>query len=190
MNAVLTDIDMPVMNGFDLLREMRHAGIDIPVYAVSASARPEDVAEGRARGFTGYLTKPVSLATLASVLAHGDEGVGHEDLEQAAASFGDDDLPELPRIPAGYVEAFLAQTGADLDEYDVIRAGRDMTGLAQLLHRIAGGLAVVGPSELAEVCEDLRDYTADADGWDDEIELQSVYIAQSLRQLCQCLSAA
>jgi two-component system capsular synthesis sensor histidine kinase RcsC len=64
-----------------------------------------------------------------------------------------------------------------------------MTGLAQLLHRIAGGLAVVGPSELAELCEDLRDYAADADGWDDEIELQSAYIAQSLRQLCQCLCA-
>ncbi|AQV97369.1 hybrid sensor histidine kinase/response regulator [Cupriavidus necator] len=190
MNAVLTDIDMPVMNGFDLLREMRHAGIDIPVYAVSASARPEDVAEGRARGFTGYLTKPVSLAVLASVLARSDDGVGHEDVEQAAATPGDEDLPELPQIPAGYIEAFLAQTEADLDKYDAIRAGRDVTWLAQLLHRIAGSLAVVGPSELAELCEDLRDYAADADGWDDEIELQSAYIAQSLRQLCQCLSAA
>lgn len=190
MNAVLTDIDMPVMNGFDLLREMKHAGIDIPVYAVSASARPEEVAEGRASGFTGYLTKPVSLAALASVLARSDDGVGHEDVDQTAASPGDDDLPELPQIPAGYVEAFLAQTGADLDKYDAIRAGRDVTWLAQLLHRIAGSLAVVGPSKLAELCEDLRDYAADTHDWDDEIELQSAYIAQSLRQLCQCLSAA
>ncbi|WP_427308852.1 ATP-binding protein [Cupriavidus sp. H39] len=190
VDAVLTDIDMPVMNGFDLLQEMRHAGIDIPVYAVSASAWPEDVAEGRTRGFTGYLTKPVSLAALASVLARGDDGVRHEEVEQTAASPGDDDLPELPRIPAGYVEAFLAQTGADLDQYDAIRAAREVTGLAQLLHRIAGGLAVVGPSELAELCEDLHDYAADADGWDDEIELQSAYIAKGLRQLCEWVSAA
>ncbi|SPA38604.1 Sensor protein RcsC [Cupriavidus taiwanensis] len=190
VDAVLTDIDMPVMNGLGLLREMRQAGIDVPVYAVSASARPEDVAEGRARGFTGYLTKPVSLATLASVLARGDDGVGHEDVEQTAASPGEDDLPELPRIPAGYVKAFLAQTRADLDRYDAIRSGRDVTCLAHLLHRIAGSLAVVGPSELAQLCEDLHDYAADADGWDDEIELQSAYIAQRLRQVCQCLSAA
>lgn len=189
VNAVLTDIDMPVMNGFGLLREMRHAGIDIPVYAVSASARPEDVAEGRARGFTGYLTKPVSLAELASVLARSDDCMGHED-EQSVASCGDDDLPELPRIPAAYAEAFLAQAGADLDEYDAIRSGRDVTWLARLLHRIAGSLAVVGPSELAELCEDLREYAADADGWDDEIETQSAYIARSLRQLCGRLSVA
>ncbi|MEM5429183.1 ATP-binding protein [Cupriavidus oxalaticus] len=189
VNAVLTDIDMPVMNGFGLLREMQDAGIDIPVYAVSASARPEDVAEGRARGFTGYLTKPVSLAGLASVFARSDDGAGHEDVAWTAASAGDEDLPELPRIPAAYVEAFLVQTGADLDEYDAIRSARDVSGLAQLLHRIAGSLAVVGPSELAELCEDLREYAADADGWDDEIETQSAYIARSLRQLCGRQSA-
>ena len=188
MDLVLTDIDMPVMNGFDLLREMQHAVIDIPVYAVSANARPEDVAEARARGFAGYLTKPVSLAGLASALARSADGVGHTDVAQTAASSADDDLPELPQIPARYADAFLAQTGADLDAYDAIRTEQNVIGLARLLHRIAGSLAVVGPSALAELCEDLRDYAVDADGWDDEIELQSAHVAGSLRQLCEHLS--
>jgi two-component system capsular synthesis sensor histidine kinase RcsC len=191
VDAVLTDIDMPVMNGFDLLREMKHAGMQIPVYAVSASARPEDVAEGQARGFTGYLTKPVSLAALASVLAcigDSDEMMYAED-DVHAQTCADDELPELPEIPAEYAEAFLAQTGVDLEECDAIRAERDVHRLERLLHRISGTLAVVGCSQLAELCEDLRDYAADADGWDDEIELQSGYIAQRLRQMCERLPA-
>lgn len=198
VDAVLTDIDMPVMNGFDLLRAIRHAGMQIPVYAVSASARPEDVAEGQAQGFTGYLTKPVSLAALASVLAcagtpagrmHAEDGVTAGTLVDAEHAELPD-LPELPVVPAGYVEAFLTQTGADLDECDAIRAGRDVRRLQLLLHRVSGTLAVVGRSQLAELCEDLHDYAADTDGWDEEIELQSGYIAQRLRQLCERLPVA
>ena len=184
VDAVLTDLDMPVMNGFDLLREMQQAGKRIPVYAVSASALPEDVAEGRARGFTGYLTKPVSLAGLESVLAGVDDPTGM----MRANTPADDELPELPEVPAGYVEAFLTQTEADLDECDAIRAEHDVHRLERLLHRISGTLAVVGRSQLAELCEDLRGYAVDADGWDDEIELQSGYIAQRLRQMCELLA--
>jgi len=191
VDAVLTDIDMPVMNGFDLLREIKHAGMQIPVYAVSASARPEDVAEGQEKGFTGYLTKPLSLAALASVLAGVGDPIGmmHAEDSVQAEALADDELPELPVVPAEYVEAFLTQTGADLDECEAIRAVRDVHRLERLLHRISGTLAVVGRSQLAELCEDLHDYAADADGWDDEIEQQSGYIAQRLRQMCELLPA-
>lgn len=181
VDAVLTDIDMPGMSGFDLLREIRRADIDIPVYAVSASARPEDVAAGQAKGFTGYLTKPVSLAMLASVLARAEwprDGRGNEPPN-------DEGLPELPRIPGPHVEAFLAQSQADLDDLDEILATQDLAALTRLLHRISGGLAVLGRSQLAELCEDLRDYVADAPGWSEEIVLQSEYLATQLRLIRQ-----
>ncbi len=192
VDAVLTDIDMPVMNGFDLLREMKRGGPRVPVYAVSASARPEEVAQGRARGFTGYLTKPVSLAALASVLAcaAAPAGTTHADEREGPAALpADDDLPELPRVPAEYVEAFLAQTRADLDEFDATRTEKDMPRLERLLHRIAGTLAVVGRSGLSELCEELRSYAAEVEGWDDEVGLQSAVIAQGLSQVCERLDA-
>ncbi|BDB26894.1 hypothetical protein Tamer19_66000 [Cupriavidus sp. TA19] len=187
VHAVLTDVDMPVMNGFDLLREIRRRGPEVPVYAVSASARPKDVTEGLASGFTGYLTKPVSLATLASVLdavatraepLHTDEGA-------APVPLTDDDLPELPSVAEEYAEAFLAQTMVDLDEFKAIRAARDIRHLERLLHRIAGTLGVVGRSGLSEVCADLHNHVAEAKRWDDEIELQSAFIMQGLMSACE-----
>ena len=186
VDAVLTDIDMPGMSGLELLHEIRRRGVQIPVHAVSASARPEDVAEGRANGFTGYLTKPVSLATLASVLAN--LGAPSEHVESSHDE--PPELPELPVVPAAYVEAFVAQTGTDLGEYESIRSEQDLARLARLLHRISGTLAVVGPSQLSELCEDLHGYVAEADGWDDEIEQQSRYVAQRLVLLCERLPAS
>ncbi|HPU51264.1 MAG TPA: PAS domain S-box protein [Burkholderiaceae bacterium] len=65
-SLVLMDIQMPEMDGFEVLRRLR-AGDGtrhIPVVAVSANAMPETVKAGLAAGFLAYLTKPVELDLL------------------------------------------------------------------------------------------------------------------------------
>ena len=65
-DLILTDIQMPGMDGFELLRRLqqheqtRH----IPVIAISADALPDTVARGQAAGFADYLTKPVEMGAL------------------------------------------------------------------------------------------------------------------------------
>lgn len=67
---VLTDIQMPGMDGFALLERLRAepATRDVPVVAISADALPASVERGRAAGFTDYLTKPVEMAALHALL--------------------------------------------------------------------------------------------------------------------------
>jgi two-component system chemotaxis response regulator CheY len=63
---VVTDINMPNMNGFQLLAEIK--GDDklkhLPVLMVTAEARKEDIVMAAQGGAAGYIVKPFTKATL------------------------------------------------------------------------------------------------------------------------------
>ncbi|MCW5965524.1 MAG: response regulator [Bryobacterales bacterium] len=63
---LLVDIQMPRMDGFELLRQVRAnpATASIPVLAISAFAMAGDAERALARGFDHYVTKPVALGEL------------------------------------------------------------------------------------------------------------------------------
>ncbi len=63
---VVTDINMPNMNGFELLtsiksdEKLKH----LPVLMVTAEARKEDIVAAAQGGASGYIVKPFTKATL------------------------------------------------------------------------------------------------------------------------------
>jgi two-component system chemotaxis response regulator CheY len=63
---VVSDINMPNMNGFELLRAMKadDALKHIPVLMVTAEARKEDIVLAAQTGAAGYIVKPFTKATL------------------------------------------------------------------------------------------------------------------------------
>ncbi len=63
---VVSDINMPVMNGFDLLKAMKADETlkHIPVLMVTAEARKEDIVLAAQSGAAGYIVKPFTKATL------------------------------------------------------------------------------------------------------------------------------
>ncbi len=64
--AILLDIQLPGMSGYEVLRELRNdPGLSgVPVIAVSADAMPHDVARGLAAGFSAYIAKPIRFGEL------------------------------------------------------------------------------------------------------------------------------
>jgi two-component system, chemotaxis family, chemotaxis protein CheY len=63
---VVSDINMPNMNGFELLAQIRaDAGLKhLPVLMVTAEAKKEDIVMAAQAGASGYIVKPFTKATL------------------------------------------------------------------------------------------------------------------------------
>ena len=63
---VVTDINMPNMNGFQLLAEIKKDERlkTLPVLMVTAEARKEDIVLAAQQGAAGYIVKPFTKATL------------------------------------------------------------------------------------------------------------------------------
>lgn len=63
---VITDINMPNMNGFELLRAIKadDALKHLPVLLVTAEARKEDIILASQCGAAGYIVKPFTRDTL------------------------------------------------------------------------------------------------------------------------------
>ena len=67
-DLVLLDLQMPSLDGFGVLRELRGDPrfAALPIVAVTANAMQGDREKALAAGFTSYLSKPVPLAALRS----------------------------------------------------------------------------------------------------------------------------
>ena len=70
-DAVLMDLQMPVMNGLDACREIRVCGrkdADLPVFALTANAHEEDIRNSREAGMDTHISKPIDVTKLYSLL--------------------------------------------------------------------------------------------------------------------------
>jgi two-component system OmpR family response regulator len=60
-SLIVADIMMPGMDGFGLTRELREAGMNIPVLMVTAKVNFSDKKEGFESGADDYMTKPIDM---------------------------------------------------------------------------------------------------------------------------------
>ena len=67
-DAVLMDVQMPGMDGYETTRLLHSREPSLPVFALTAHALPEQVEQSHAAGMVGHITKPVELTRLVSQL--------------------------------------------------------------------------------------------------------------------------
>lgn len=70
VDLVITDLNMPVMDGLTLIRKLRAipAHRTLPILMLTTEADDKKKAEGRAAGATGWIVKPFNPEKLVSVV--------------------------------------------------------------------------------------------------------------------------
>ncbi|WP_419698524.1 hybrid sensor histidine kinase/response regulator [Mucilaginibacter sp. NFX135] len=67
ITVILTDIQMPAMDGHELIEAIRHLKAPlnkVPVIAISGTSKPSDAGKISEKGFSGFVTKPFAEAEL------------------------------------------------------------------------------------------------------------------------------
>ncbi len=67
-DAIVLDVMLPKMSGFDILRRVREKGIKTPIIMLSAMSQAEDKIRGLDYGADDYLAKPFKTAELVARL--------------------------------------------------------------------------------------------------------------------------
>ena len=65
---IVSDIGMPEMDGYQLMRRLRKEGIDVPSIALTAFSRQEDRDQALASGYQEHMTKPIDVDRLLSTI--------------------------------------------------------------------------------------------------------------------------
>lgn len=168
-DVVITDCNMPIMSGYEMVRAIRNEERDkgLPrtlILGFTANALTEERARCLEAGMDDCLFKPISLRDLNIRLALVEpKAYGVPKSELGLPSSGDLDLSSLKDLTGDdpdLINSLLAELVASIDD-DMEKLLRlfthhDLTGLADLAHRVKGGARIIKAVKLIRFCEALE----------------------------------
>ncbi len=63
-DLILLDVMLPVVNGYEICREVRAHGLDVPIVMLTAKGQEADIILGLDLGADDYITKPFRIGEL------------------------------------------------------------------------------------------------------------------------------
>ncbi|PXX53977.1 two-component system, NarL family, sensor histidine kinase EvgS [Pseudomonas sp. LAMO17WK12:I10] len=168
VDVVITDCNMPIMNGFVLTQAIREeeAAKGKPrclILGFTANAQSEEKNRCLEAGMDDCLFKPISLKQLERRLSIVEASITSEmspGVPESAETMDIASLAELVRGDAGILKLLLRDL-AKCNQDDLVRLAalfyeEDLQALADLAHKIKGGVQIVKAHGLIAACQQLE----------------------------------
>lgn len=155
-DVLLTDIQMPAINGFDLLKLLRASNIpqahEIPIIAVTARSEMDDQSL-QAHGFAGCLHKPFTAKELLAVVSGDNIAVDKEtetegkinaglDFSALTAFSGDDQ-----EAGEAILQSFIEETTKSMERMRLALKENQTDDIAAIAHKLLPLFTLIGASE-------------------------------------------
>lgn len=155
-DVLLTDIQMPAINGFDLVKLLRASNIPqaktIPVIAVTARSEMDKNALCE-HGFAGCLHKPFTVKELLMIVNEGqlsaDEAHITEDMVNTGINFSALTAYSGDDSEAAYsiIQTFVEETKKNVERMRQAFVDKDTDGIAAMAHKLLPLLTLIGASD-------------------------------------------
>ena len=179
-DAVLMDIEMPVMGGVEAMKHIRQEAStlkkrNIPIIAMTANAMADDRDNYIAAGMDDYIRKPIRAARLLSVVAYWSDPQNKQGnvssltqpsttTQNLTASNDDMDFRDLENLSQrigenkinSLIGEFIDDNRRQMKRLAEVCATGDHAKIARIAHEIAGTSANFGASKLAELAQQLK----------------------------------
>ncbi len=185
-DVLLTDIQMPAINGFDLVKLLRASNIPqartIPVIAVTARSEMDE-SDLYAHGFAGCLHKPFTVKELLAAIGYEEvDASGEREADTAPGglnfgaltAFSGDDGEAATAILSSFVE----ETGKSLERMRGALRMKDAEELSAVAHKLLPLFTLIGA---LEVTPSLRRLEAGREeGFSPEIEKTATSVLEAI----------
>jgi len=158
--VVITDCDMPAMDGYELTRRIRAAEaagglVRTPIIAWTANALEGETQKCLESGMDDYLVKPTRRDELAEKLScwlalRGTQAEAIDRAQLGELTGGD------AAMEREVLAEFLRSSRNDAAELHAALASRDAGTAARIAHRLKGAAASVGAHALGRVCGEIE----------------------------------
>ncbi|MEV9810928.1 oxalyl-CoA decarboxylase [Escherichia coli] len=156
-DLLITDVNMPNMDGFELTRKLREQNSSLPIWGLTANAQANEREKGLSCGMNLCLFKPLTLDVLKTHLsqlhqvAHIAPQYRHLDIE-ALKNNTANDLQLMQEI----LMTFQHETHKDLPAaFQALEAGDNRT-FHQCIHRIHGAANILNLQKLINISHQLE----------------------------------
>jgi two-component system sensor histidine kinase/response regulator len=174
-DAVLMDIQMPVMDGYTATRIIREemGRVDLPIIAVTAHARPEDREKSLDAGMVAHIVKPIDVEDLLDILGGKHRGSMNRfiaescptsEATEAAIQFSGLNVTAALKTFGGnalkYGEAlrkFFDSHSGDTAEASRLFSTGDKEGALKLVHDMLGMAGILRATEVARLAASTQE---------------------------------